>query len=50
MDLLIIVKWLTDYSSMVGASPPSVISSMIIMALGFGEQPAGKNDTPYFEN
>ena len=29
MDLLIVVKWTTDYDSMVGASPPSVISMMI---------------------
>lgn len=38
MDLLIVVKWLTDFSVMDGARPPSVITSMITMCLGFGEQ------------
>lgn len=37
MDLLIIVKWLTNYNEMVDAKPPSVITSMITMCLGFGE-------------
>lgn len=37
MDLLIIIKWLTDYSVMVGASPPSIISLMVAMFLDFGE-------------
>ena len=50
MDLLIIVKWLTNYEEMVGAKPPSVISSMIIMSLSFGIPPAGNVDTPYIEN
>ena len=36
MDLLIIAKWLTDYSQMDGAKPPSIISSMIAMFLNFG--------------
>lgn len=44
MDLLIIVKWLTDYSqpsedpAQALLSAPSIISTMIVMALGFGEQ------------
>lgn len=37
MDLLIIVKWLTNFDLMVGAKPPSVITSMITMCLGFGD-------------
>jgi hypothetical protein len=37
MDLLIVVKWLTDYSQVEGAKPPSIISTMIVMCLGFGE-------------
>jgi V-type H+-transporting ATPase subunit a len=37
MDLMIIIKWLTDYSSMVGADPPSIITNMIGMCLSFGD-------------
>jgi V-type H+-transporting ATPase subunit a len=37
MDFLIIVKWLTDYSVMVGASPPSIITLMVAMFLEGGE-------------
>ena len=38
MDLLIIVKWLTDYSAdPTLGKPPSIISTMITMFLGFGE-------------
>lgn len=37
MDLLIITKWLTNYDDMVGAKPPSIISTMIVMCLNFGE-------------
>jgi V-type H+-transporting ATPase subunit a len=36
MDLLIVVKWLTDFSGMSGAKPPSIISMMIIFGLSFG--------------
>ena len=50
MDFLIIVKWLTNYDLMIGAKPPSVISSMIIMSLSFGNPPAGNIDTPYIQN
>ena len=39
MDLLIIVKWMTDFSQVDGAKPASIISTMIVMCLGFGEQP-----------
>lgn len=37
MDLLIVIKWLTNYDTMVDAKPPSVITSMITMFLGLGE-------------
>jgi V-type H+-transporting ATPase subunit a len=37
MDLLIILKWLTNYGAMNGATPPSIISMMIQMGLNFGE-------------
>lgn len=37
MDLLIIVKWLTNFDLMENAKPASVITSMITMFLGFGE-------------
>jgi hypothetical protein len=37
MDMLIVIKWLTDFSAMEGAKPPSIIASMIVMCLGFGE-------------
>jgi V-type H+-transporting ATPase subunit a len=33
MDLLIIVKWLTEWDSMTGATPPSIITTMIVMCL-----------------
>lgn len=48
MDLLIIVKWLTNWDATVGASPPSIISLMIQMCLNFGS-PQG-NDTPLLTN
>ena len=38
MDLLIIVKWLTDFTLVdTIEKPPSIITSMITMVLGFGE-------------
>lgn len=46
MDLLIIIKWLTNYDEMQGASPPSVIASMINMALKFGTV----EGTPFIDN
>jgi V-type H+-transporting ATPase subunit a len=49
MDLLIILKWLTNYSVMVGAVPPSVIALMIQMGLNFGEADAAKNETPLLQ-
>jgi V-type H+-transporting ATPase subunit a len=42
MDLLIVVKWLTNYDAIQGARPPSVITQMITMCLNFGEQPDPK--------
>lgn len=50
MDLLIIVKWLTNYAAMQGASPPSVISNMIVMCLNFGIPPENLKDTPFISN
>jgi V-type H+-transporting ATPase subunit a len=45
MDILIVIKWLTDYSQPSAISPdqntlsaPSIISTMIVMVLGLGEQ------------
>jgi hypothetical protein len=40
MDLLIVLKWLTDFSGVEGgpSRAPSIITTMITMALGFGEQ------------
>ena len=47
MDLLIIQKWLTDFSQMQDAKPPSIITTMITMVLGFGEQADPKlRETP----
>jgi hypothetical protein len=39
MDLLIVLKWLTDFSGVEGgpSRAPSIITTMITMALGFGE-------------
>jgi V-type H+-transporting ATPase subunit a len=36
MDMLIVVKWATDFDSMQGANPPSIITLMIQMCLNFG--------------
>jgi V-type H+-transporting ATPase subunit a len=44
MDLLIIIKWTTDFEetpsdpSQAGLKAPSIVSTMIAMVLGFGEQ------------
>jgi V-type H+-transporting ATPase subunit a len=40
MDVLIIIKWLTDFDAPSDSNlpPPSIISTMINMVLGFGEQ------------
>ena len=40
MDMLIIVKWLTDWENQTGDKPPSIISTMISMCLNMGEPPA----------
>ena len=50
MDLMIIIKWLTNYEAMVGAVPPSVITSMINMCLNFGSLPPNAHDTPFIPN
>ncbi len=50
MDLLIILKWLTNYSVMRGAVPPSVVSMMIQMGLNFGEPNEGKEETPILDH
>ena len=44
MDFIIIIKWLTDYSNTVGATPPSIISLIVAMFLSGGET----DDTPLF--
>jgi len=43
MDLLIIVKWMTDFSVIDGAKPASIISTMIVMCLNFGVPPEDPN-------
>ena len=48
MDLMIITKWLTDYSLMVGAKPPSVITNLISMCLNLGYTSDGS--TPLWAN
>jgi hypothetical protein len=50
MDLLIFVKWLTNYEAMVGAKPPSVISSMINMCLNFGIPPPNQVESELFDH
>ena len=45
MDLLIFVKWLTDYSVLSGAKPPSIITQMIVMCLNFGVQQPTQPET-----
>jgi hypothetical protein len=50
MDLLIFIKWLTNYEVIPGSTPPSVITSMITMFLGMGEQPAGVNESELIPN
>ena len=38
MDLLIIIKWLTNYNEIPNSQPPSIITAMITMCLNMGEQ------------
>ena len=45
MDTLIIVKWLTNYETIPGSKPPSIITTMITMFLGFGVQDANNIET-----
>ena len=37
MDLMIVLKWLTNWYALDGAKPPSIITAMITMCLGFGD-------------
>jgi V-type H+-transporting ATPase subunit a len=48
MDLMIIQKWLTDYSLLVGAKPPSVITNLINMYLNLGYPT--DSSTPLWDN
>jgi hypothetical protein len=41
MDILIVVKWLTDYSQMASSNPPSIITLMVDMCLYFGVDSEG---------
>lgn len=50
MDLMIFIKWGTNYSEIPNGNPPSIITSMINMCLNFGELPKGATDTPFIEN
>jgi len=50
MDFLIIAKWLTNYDSMVGATPPSIITCMITMFLNFGKADPSDAETLVIEN
>lgn len=50
MDLLIIVKWLTNFSVLTDGKPPSVIAMMISMGLNFGEPGEAKPETPLFDH
>lgn len=45
MDLLIVVKWMTNWETFSNAKPPSVITSMITMFLGFGDQSGAYYET-----
>lgn len=45
---MIIVKWLTDWEKVPNGKPPSIISSMINMCLGFGE--SSNNETNLISN
>ena len=36
------MKWLTNFEEIPNSKPPSVITSMITMVLGFGAQGEGK--------
>ena len=48
MDMIIIIKWLTDWHSLEHAKPPSIISMMISMMLNFGKSETGETELmPY---
>jgi V-type H+-transporting ATPase subunit a len=44
MDLMIVIKWLTNWDAVVGGKPPAIITSMITMSLSFGVSTAGETD------
>jgi len=50
MDFLIIAKWLTDYSTIENARPPSIITQMIVMCLRLGESDPNNLETPLIDN
>lgn len=52
MDMMIIIKWLTNYSTLPGgeSTAPSVITTMITMCLNLGVQPPGSKDQPFVSN
>lgn len=47
MDLLIVIKWLTDWNAEVGGTQevaPGVITSMIVMFIYQGKKPADSKE------
>lgn len=51
MDMIIIIKWLTNYEATTGThSAPSIITTMITMCLNFGVQPPESTDAPLIAN
>lgn len=52
MDLIIIIKWMTDYTTVPGGTSvaPSIITTMISMCLGFGHPAPGSKDAPLVDN
>lgn len=50
MDLMIILKWLTNYATLSNGVPPSVISLMIQMGINFGEPQGTRLETPLFND
>lgn len=53
MDVMIIVKWVTDWDSLEGREPPAIITLMVNMILKGGNLEAGANagvETPLFSD
>jgi len=53
MDLLIIIKWVTDWDAKTagtGQQAPGIISNMIIMFIGLGQKPPGNMDADLIPN